>query len=173
RESDDRVRIPHVDPLRIRSWRIEVNSEGAVQVRGKHLHFFGFPCAGDAAKNPDVTGLAFGHEKITVGSRANQTWTIEPSGVLFNLEPRLDLWPSIVRARHKFWPVARRFGREWRWKILRSDLADGARLFEAVVRKGWFWYGSSRLAGADRSAVGITSAGGHHLSASKRFHIGD
>ena len=69
-KANDRIRVAHVNPLRIGSGRVEINSEWPVQTSRKDFGTFRFSFGGDAMEDADFSASAFG-DKAT--SRAGFT----------------------------------------------------------------------------------------------------
>jgi hypothetical protein len=86
REAHDRIRVRHVDPLRVRARRIEGNAERLVQARGEHL-LARLAILG-RAQHPDAAGAALDHEYVAVGRNAHLARSFEPGGEQAHLESR-------------------------------------------------------------------------------------
>ena len=59
-------------------------------------------------KHSDVARLGLGHEKIAIGSGANDPRIVEPGRVLLHFEAFRNLRPCAFRTRHNLRAIARR-----------------------------------------------------------------
>ena len=67
----------------------------------------GLPLAGDPAKDSDVAGPGFGHEKVAIGSGLNDPRIVQSRRVLLHFEARGDLRPCAFRTGHHPRAIAR------------------------------------------------------------------
>src|ERR1035437_1486772 len=81
REAYYRIGVSYVDPFRFRAGRIEVDAERLVESGGENLCLLRAAIRSDATENLNLTGAAFGQEKIAIGRGPNQAREIESAGV--------------------------------------------------------------------------------------------
>src|SRR6266404_1563754 len=58
RKAHNRICVPNVDPLRVRSWRIKIDSERAVQTARKYLRLLRFALGCNSTEYPDLPWAA-------------------------------------------------------------------------------------------------------------------
>ena len=82
READDRVGVADVDPLRVRSERIERDPERPVEAHGEGRHGPRAAVGPASANHPHAARIALGDEQVAVRRRANQPGIVEAARVL-------------------------------------------------------------------------------------------
>src|SRR6266478_2294643 len=118
RKAHNRICVPNVDPLRVRSWRIKIDSEGTIQTGGIDPRLLRLTLGCNSAKYLDFSSAALRHEKIAIGGRSNQTWLTKPTRIKLDFKSRWHERPRFLRARHQLGAVARRRRSEWGRQIL-------------------------------------------------------
>ncbi len=144
REAHDRAGVADVDPLRLRTGRIESDAEWFVEAGGEGLHLLRAALGVDPAHHFDVSGLALRQKDIAVGSRTDQPGIMESGGVELHGKSRRHLGPCVRRTRNH---MRRRCGRGrgvGLRKILQSNVMALPRRLRTVVGKG----GRGRCGGA-------------------------
>src|SRR5262249_268513 len=96
-EPNYRISVRYVDPLRIRTWRIEGNAKRLSESTGKDLNLLRLAFGGDSAKYFQLSTAALSEEHIPVRRRAQQPGIVQSSRVLVDFESRGSLWPGIGR----------------------------------------------------------------------------
>ena len=142
-KANDRIRVAHVNPLRIGSGRVEINSEWPVQTSRKDFGTFRFSFGGDAMEDADFSASAFGDKEIAVGSGTNQARLVQSRSVEFDFEARRHLRPGGFGPWHKLRAIARGRGGKRGGQIGESDFANGAGFFVTVIGEGRSWRGRS------------------------------
>ena len=104
-EAHDAVGVADVDVLGIGSQGIERDAEGLVQAFGEDGRLLRLAVGVDAAKDPDLAGLALGQEEVAVGRDAQQARIVETGGVELDLEALGRDGPGIGGARNHAWAV--------------------------------------------------------------------
>src|SRR5213075_226726 len=84
RKANDGVRVTHVNPLRIGSGRVEINSKWPVQTSRKDFGAFRVSFGGDAVEDADFSTAAFGDKEIAVGSGTDQARLVQSRSVKFD-----------------------------------------------------------------------------------------
>ena len=95
REAHYRVCVSHINPLGIRSRRVEGNPERLVQTASKYLGLFRFAIGGKATKNLNLAGVTLSQKDITIGRRTQQSWIIQFACELFDFKAGRSLGPCI------------------------------------------------------------------------------
>ena len=144
RKTYHRVHVGDIHPLRICP-RIERDAKGSVQSGGENLHLLGLTRFGDSTEHLNVAGGGFSQEDIAVRSNADDARIVQPGRIKLHLETLRSFRPDIRRPRYNFWPGGGRLRGIGRGKIRHFDMADGAGLFETVIRERRFGRRCSRL----------------------------
>src|SRR5579863_9861433 len=86
RKADHLIDVANVDPLRVRSRRIKLNSIRLFQAAGEHLHLFRFAVAGHTSEDANTTGFRLCQKNVAVRRGSQQSRIVESGGIEFHLE---------------------------------------------------------------------------------------
>src|SRR5207302_6842439 len=114
---------------------IEGNAKRLLETAGEDLHSFALSVLTNAPEYLDAPWLAFRHEKVAVGCRANQPWVIQLGGVQFDFESRQHLRPCARWSRYQLGPVIYGRGRVGPRQVRGRGLVNGAGPLSAAVAK--------------------------------------
>jgi hypothetical protein len=142
RKAQDRIRITHIDPLRVRAWGIKRYSEGLSEACGEGGDLLGLARAVDAAKDFDLSAPTLGKKDVSIGGRSKEAWVVEPIGVKLDFEARRRDRQSTLGPGHNIRPVIDRIRSIRSGEVGNADVMRGAGLFSGIAdERGIIRYG--------------------------------
>src|SRR5581483_9441642 len=171
-ETDNCVCVADINPLRVGSWRIEVDAKGLAQARRKYAGLFRLALRGYSAKNFDISRAAFRQENVAVRRCTDQPGIVQLSGKQLDFESGWRFGPRVPGTRNYIRTIVHRLCRKRLRQVGDGDLAEHSRLLGLITRKRRMTSEDVRSRGLAGKAKGEShQAQDHRQQNRSSFHV--